>query len=267
MHLIVFLMKIHSYSFYNGYLSEAYKMKLSLERKLKQLENIELADTPANTSAPVSLSTGYLDHKPTTAELNQRRKSVQGQKDDKSEIAQVARAIESGESLDIHQVQIFEKILKFEISQLEEDLQGKGSTKDKSYPHSLTISNHYEFGVLPTLVYELEYPRSETRDWYYIFEKSCATLGILIIMNLVSQAFIYPVVVRTVEMKEANMPLQQRLEALPSILNDLIFPFLMEYILVWYLIWECILNLLAEITYFSDRGNYTFSSPTIPFVP
>lgn len=254
-------MKIHSYGFYNGYLSEVYKTKLSLERKLQQLESIEPADNPSvNIPAPDSFSTGYLDHKPSSVELNQRRKSVQAiGNDEKSEIAQVAKAIESGEPLDIDQVKIFERILKWEIEALNEDLQGKCSAKGtgKQYPHNLTVSNHYEFGVLPTLLYELEYPRSESRDWFYIFEKSCAVLGILIIMNLVSQAFIYPVVLKTIEMKEANAPWQGRLAALPSILNDLIFPFLMEYILVWYLIWECILNLLAELTLFSDRGFYS----------
>jgi len=29
-----------------------------------------------------------------------------------------------------------------------------------------------------------------------------------------------------------------------------------EYLCVWYLIWELILNLLAELTYFADRGFY-----------
>lgn len=28
------------------------------------------------------------------------------------------------------------------------------------------------------------------------------------------------------------------------------------WIQAWYVIWECILNLLAEVTYFADRGFY-----------
>lgn len=217
-------MKIHSYAFYNGHLSEVFKMRKSLERNLKQLEHIELVDTPSATApTPASLSTGYLG----VTELNQRRKSVQAQDDMDS----IAKKIESGEGLDKHSLEIFERILKWEIDALNEDLRGKSSSKERSYPNNLTISNHYEFGVLPTLVYELEYPRSEGRDWYYIFEKSCGILGILIIMNLVSQAYIYPVIVRVIAMKEA-MPLQARLKAFPWILNDLIFPFLSEYILV-----------------------------------
>jgi hypothetical protein len=48
--------------------------------------------------------------------------------------------------------------------------------------------------VLPTLVYELEYPRSEDINWYYVAEKTAAVFGVLAVMNLISQAFIYPVV-------------------------------------------------------------------------
>lgn len=239
-------MKIHSYAFYNGHLSEAYKKKKTIEAKLKQLQNIRLADK-----------------EPEGANTSEKNESIQDPIDDEPRISQVAKAIESGEAINIHQVQVFEKILKLELEALNEDLKGKASSEEKSYPHNLKLKNHFEFGVLPTLVYELEYPRQETRDWFYIFEKSCAVLGILFIMNLVSQTFIYPVVMRAVEMKEANLIYSQRLLAFPLILNDLIFPFVMEYILVWYLIWECILNLLAELTYFSDRGMLFFSIPFI----
>jgi sterol O-acyltransferase len=78
-------------------------------------------------------------------------------------------------------------------------------------------------------VYELEYPRSDEINWYYVAEKVASTAGVLLIMMLVSQSFIYPVVMRTVEMKASGMPLYQRLEAFPWILSDLIFPFMMEY--------------------------------------
>jgi sterol O-acyltransferase len=86
--------------------------------------------------------------------------------------------------------------------------------------------------VLPTLVYELEYPRSDKINWYYVAEKTAAVFGVLAVMNLISQAFIYPVVVRTIEMKDAGMLLQERLEEFPWILSDLIFPFMMEYMMV-----------------------------------
>ena len=141
-------------------------------------------------------------------------------------------AIESGDPLDIDQIQTFERIIKWEIDALTEDLKGKCSMGGNCYPNNLTVFNHYEYIVLPTLVYELEYPRSDKINWYYVAEKTVAVFGVLGIMNLVSQAFIYPVVVKTIEMKDAGMSLQERLKVFPWILSDLIFPFMMEYMMV-----------------------------------
>lgn len=258
LHGLVMLMKQHSYSFYNGHLSEAYKIRASLQSKLKQLEKVAPVQTPsATTPAASTLSTVYLCHRPTASELNQRRQYQRNNsyENKAANITQVAAAIESGEPLDIDQIQTFERIIKWEINALTEDLKGK-STSGNFYPQNLSINNHYEYIVLPTLVYELEYPRSDRINWSYVAEKGVAIVGILGIMNLVSQSFIYPVVVKTLAMKEDGIPIQQRLEAFPWILSDLIFPFMMEYMMTWYIIWECILNLLAELTCFADRGFY-----------
>ncbi|KUJ15743.1 MBOAT-domain-containing protein [Mollisia scopiformis] len=256
LHGIVMLMKQHSYAFYNGHLSEAYKMRATLLRKLKQLEAISPVKTPSDTTPRASsLVTSYLDQRPTATDLNQRRKSISGD-DGASNILQIAAAIESGEPLDIDQIQTFERIINWEIDALSEDLKGKSTKGGKIYPQNLTVSNHYEFIVLPTLVYELEYPRSDSINWYYVAEKGIAVIGVLGVMNMVSQAFIYPVVIDTMEMKDAGLSLPDRLAHFPWILSDLIFPFMMEYMMTWYVIWECILNLLAELTYFADRGFY-----------
>jgi sterol O-acyltransferase len=79
------------------------------------------------------------------------------------------------------------------------ELKGKCTT-GAAYPTNLTVSNHYEYIVLPTLVYELEYPRTSNINWYYVAEKAIAVFGILGIMNMVSQTFIYPVVIDTVSL-------------------------------------------------------------------
>jgi sterol O-acyltransferase len=205
-----------------------------LLRKLKQLENIEAVKTPSATSPRVAdLSTSYLDFQPTASDLNQRRQYRRVSVDEGgSNLAKVAEAIESGEPLDIDQIQTFERIIKWEIDALTADLKGKSTTSGNVYPTNLTIANHYEYIVLPTLVYELEYPRSDKINWYYVAEKGIAVFGVLGIMNMVGQSLIYPVVVRTIEMKDAGMSLQQRLELFPWILSDLIFPFMMEYMMV-----------------------------------
>ncbi|KAK0108382.1 acyl-CoA/sterol acyltransferase [Cadophora gregata] len=257
LHGLVMLMKQHSYAFYNGHLSEVYKSRQTLQCKLKQLDNTEPAQTPSETTPKVSsLSTSYLDHRPTASDLNQRRQYRRSSMDGDSKLREVAAAIESGEPLDVDQIQTFARIMKWEIDALSEDLKGKSTSIANSYPGNLTLANHYEYIVLPTLVYELEYPRSDSISWYYVAEKVVAVFGVLVIMNLVSQSYIYPVVVRALDMKEAGMTLSERLRVFPWILSDLMFPFMTEYMLSWYVIWELILNVLAEVTYFADRGFY-----------
>lgn len=85
----------------NGHLSEQYKKKKTLQRKLKQLDSVAPAETPSVTTPKVaSLATSYLDHKPTASDLNQRRQYRSNSIDNgSSNIAQVAAAIESGEPL------------------------------------------------------------------------------------------------------------------------------------------------------------------------
>jgi sterol O-acyltransferase len=232
LHGLVMLMKQHSYAFYNGHLSTLYKTRKSLEQKLKRLQRIAPVQSPsATTPGASSVSTSYLDHKPLATELTRRRQSHHdiSVNDRARDLAQVAAAIESGGPLDADQIQTFERIVRLEIDSLSEDLKGKATRSDHYYPNNLTISNHYEYIVLPTLVYELEYPRSDKINWYYVIEKAIATFGILFVMMLVSQTFIYPVVVKTLAMKESGMPLRKRLEEFPWILSDLIFPFMMEY--------------------------------------
>ncbi|EMR89721.1 putative mboat family protein [Botrytis cinerea BcDW1] len=212
-----------------------YKTRSKLQRKLKQLDDISPIQTPsATTPAASSLSTSYLDARPTSNDIYQRvsdrRRSIV-----ESATDQVAAAIDSGEPLDVDQVQTFARILKWEIDFLGKELEGKCTTTKNQYPNNLSLFNHYEYIVLPTLVYELEYPRSDDIDWYNVAEKSIATAGLLIVMNLISQTYIYPIVVKTIEMKESNLTSIERLRYFPGIVSDLAFPFLAEYILTWLL--------------------------------
>lgn len=120
----------------------------------------------------------------------------------------------------------------------------------------ITRQNFADWTVLPTLVYELEYPRQEKINWWYVAEKSAATFGVIGVMMVISQAYIYPPVERTVRMKEAGMTVQERWAEFPYICSDMLFPLLIEQLLTWYVIWECVLNVLAEVTRYSSRDFY-----------
>ena len=134
---------------------------------------------------------------------------------EESEIASIGKAIEAGKPLDAEQIGAFRRVLNTEITILDEELRGKCTTTDNVYPKNLTFYNFVEWTCLPTLVYDLEYPRQERVNWWYVAEKSAATLGVIWIMIIISQAYIYPVVVETVRHKEAGMSLEERWKKFP----------------------------------------------------
>jgi sterol O-acyltransferase len=250
LHGLVMLMKQHSYAFYNGHLSGVYQQRKRLLGTLKRLGDVAVVRAPSRTGPPVGeIDVSRLDAVPSAKE--------QHHKDDKMpDVERIAAAVESGEPLDEEQVLVFERVLAWEVDALSDELRGNSTQPGREYPNNLTLWNHYEYIALPTVVYELEYPRSASINWYYAAEKAAACVGVLFVMILISQAFIYPVVMDTVRMHEEGVPLAGRFRQFPWMLLDLIFPFMMEYLLTWYLIWESILNLLAELTCFADRGFY-----------
>jgi sterol O-acyltransferase len=255
-HCLVFIMKQHSYTFYNGYLSGVQRRREVLQLKLKQLEHTE----PASAKSPeieASPLLGAPNGSPQDRRPSAHRTST-NLVSEKSDVATVAAAIESGRPFDLSQLQAFESVIKSEISDLNEQLEGKMPNPERSntYPRNLRLGNFAEFICLPTLVYELDYPRQERTNWWYVAEKTAATFGVLGVMMVISQGFIYPAVARTVEMKEAGMPLEERWKEFPFIVSEMLFPLLIEQLLTWYVIWECILNVLAEVTCFADRGFY-----------
>lgn len=261
LHVFILLMKQHAYAFYNGYLSQVFHRRKLLQQKLIQLNEMEAQDRDSPI-APTSGAaiTSALDETRSSQNFHHRRsigpKYSTNLTSEKSEIASMAKAIEGGKPLDAEQIGAFKRILETEITILSEELRGKCTTTDNAYPKNLTLPNLVEWTCLPTLAYELEYPRLETINWWYVAEKSAATLGVIWIMIIISQAYLYPVVVETVRHKELGMSLEQRWKEFPWVVSDMLFPLLLEQLLAWYVIWECLLNVLAEVTRFADRGFY-----------
>ena len=260
LHSMVFLMKQHSYAFYNGYckyksnfhvlhkltalsVSSLYKRRAALEEKLEQLEELEPDSAISPPSSPTfnqqstaSTTSSQVGNK--THRLHKRRRSSgHTLSTEKSEVAAVAAAIESGRPLDTNQMHAFKDIIKVEIDSLREDLKGKASGEANAYPNNLTLYNFADWTCLPTLVYELEYPRQDKINWWYVVEKTAATFGCIGVMMVISQAYLYPPILETVKMKEAGVTLEQRVQEFPWVLSDMLFPLLLEQLLTWYVIW------------------------------
>ena len=189
LHSLVMVMKQHSYAFYNGHLSSVHKKRKMLEEKLRQLHRVAPTESRSLTSPPVAtILTAHLDAPPSA---EQRRHSMSLMEDAREvDIDRISHAIVSGEPLDQEQVQLFERIIKWEVDALADELQGTASHAAKAYPNNLTFLSHFKWIPLPTVVYELEYPQSDSIDWWYVAEKLIAMIGIIFVMIQVSQSYI-----------------------------------------------------------------------------
>ncbi|KAJ5088126.1 Sterol O-acyltransferase [Penicillium angulare] len=264
LHCLAMLMKQHSYSSFNGYLSELYRKKGLLEVRLRRLKK-HIGDSKKTenrssftTSRRASTKDAALMSKITSLEGDDHQHSTDPQDCGGScaldDLLSLSETIENGTPLELDQMDSLKRLIEREIVLLSDGLRGQFSSTNH-YPHNLTARNFCDFICLPTIVYELEYPRTERVDWVYVGEKTLATFGTIVVMIVVSQNWIYPVVMHTMRMKE-ELTVQERLQEFPWVLSDLLFPFMMEYLLAFYVIWECVLNALAEITQFADRGFY-----------
>ncbi|GAA5838863.1 hypothetical protein JCM11251_003722 [Rhodosporidiobolus azoricus] len=117
--------------------------------------------------------------------------------------------------------------------------------KGVKFPDNVTWGNFIDYLLVPTLVYELEYPRTKTIRPLYLLEKVTATFGTFSLLVLIVEHYVLPV---NTGAGDASFV---------SNLLDLALPFTLCYILIFFIIFECILNFFAEITYFSDRAFYS----------
>ncbi|KAK9722357.1 Sterol O-acyltransferase 2 (Sterol-ester synthase 2) [Basidiobolus ranarum] len=131
--------------------------------------------------------------------------------------------------------------LKEEIANTRANLK----TGNTQYPDNVTVKNFWEYLLFPTLVYELEYPRTKSIRPWYIFEKCLALLGTFMLLYVLVEQQIIPVLKDSVEDTFVLYTVLQ-----------LIFPFMLIHLLVFYIIFECICNGFAEISRFADRQFY-----------
>jgi sterol O-acyltransferase len=112
------------------------------------------------------------------------------------------------------------------------------------YPNNLNLLNFTQYLWFPTIIYELEYPRTKSIRISYILERTAGTLVIFCIFYVVLGHYVHPILLRVNERP-----------ALDSLV-DLILPCLTSALLIFFLIFEYLLNWAAELTYFADRDFY-----------
>ncbi|CAO3586408.1 unnamed protein product [Absidia cylindrospora] len=131
------------------------------------------------------------------------------------------------------------KEMEKDMTFLEEELiQGEAR-----FPNNVTMVNYFDYLLVPSLVYWMEYPRTNRIRPWYVFEKTMATFA--------SFLFLYITTERYILTKLYDPTLSEF-----QVIIELLFPFLINYLFIFYIIFECILNAFAEISRFADRNFY-----------
>ncbi|CCK72045.1 sterol acyltransferase KNAG_0I02600 [Huiozyma naganishii CBS 8797] len=193
LHSIVFIMKMHSFSFFNGYLwniKREYEYSTKALAKCKDTASTQLTET-------LERSRNFCEYELTTQ-----------------------------------------------------------STSVK-FPDNISLRNYFLFTLFPTVVYQVEYPRTKRIRWWYVLEKMCAIFGIIFLMMMCAQLFVYPACMRATEMRQTTWPdLATSTKEFFYLLAELIPGMTILYLLTFYLIWDAILNFFSELTMFADRYFY-----------
>ncbi|KAK9369706.1 MBOAT, membrane-bound O-acyltransferase family-domain-containing protein [Lipomyces kononenkoae] len=147
-----------------------------------------------------------------------------------------------------------EECLLDEIEICQTELKSTLPMSKVRYPNNVTFFNFFDYMMLPTLVYELEYPRTQHIRWSYVFEKTAAIFGVFFLMIIIAEQYFYPIVMHALSLR--SLPFLEKVKEYPFLFFELLFPFLLMYLLTWYIIWDAILNEIAELTCFADRYFY-----------
>jgi sterol O-acyltransferase len=123
--------------------------------------------------------------------------------------------------------------------------QGESITRKVQYPDNVTLKNYVFFLVVPTLVYEMSYPRLPKMRYAYFVEKFSSFVGLWAVMHVLADTYILPVLEQS--------PSMTQLEAISS----LIIPFTVGYMIVFYMVFDVACNGFAELTRFADREFYS----------
>ncbi|KAK4100132.1 hypothetical protein N658DRAFT_508085 [Parathielavia hyrcaniae] len=230
LHTMVILMKMHSYAFYNGHLSEA-------EKRLRALDNPSTASRAPAYLYPTSDNPMGTIASPTRPEAKGKGGGEDGALGDADAVAQ-----------------------------LREDLARELTSPigNTTYPANLTWANYADYICCPTLCYEIEYPRADKIDWKNLISKVIAIFGCIFLLTVISEEFILPALVDASQRldpstRPADSPLATAdvLLILAETMSWLLFPFMLTFLLVFLVIFEYVLGACAEITHFADRQFYS----------
>lgn len=119
------------------------------------------------------------------------------------------------------------------------------------YPENLTIKDIYYFIAVPTLCYEINFPRSDRIRKRFLIRRLCEMAFLLVLQYILIQQWIVPI------LQNSKMPFRETniLRILERLLK-LAVPNHVVWLIGFYCFFHSYLNALAEILKFGDREFY-----------
>ncbi|QRW02976.1 sterol O-acyltransferase [Ceratobasidium sp. AG-Ba] len=272
LHTLVMLMKTYSYVATNGYLADLSRTYAATQSQLEQSIKVaggyevvlaqaneanERQETDGNQSAPDTRSVTPVGTPPPEREestsLRKRLVATNGTNMLKKEDNVPALPLTSSyvPGLDVPPLPLHPltyhpapsiSTLAQSLNAMDTELTSTGKNRVR-FPTNLTYANFLDFQFVPTLCYELEYPRTDRIRPMYVFEKTVATFGTFTLLYTITEHYIMPLIPTSEQSFWRSMV-------------DLALPFMLSYLILFYIIFECICNGFAELSCFGDREFY-----------
>ena len=208
LHLLALFMKMHSYAFYNGHLSET----------RRRLDELDAPPKDTNTAAAVKYPT-------TTGHVHELKQDSDEDTDPISSRDDRIRQLREDLAVEL-----------------------TSPLGNVTYAQNLTVANFVDFLCCPTLCYELEYPRTDAINYAELFYKTLATFGCIFLLTVTSENFIIPVLDESAIVLQERKSLIEGVLIMAETTSKLLFPFMVAFLLVFLVIFEYICGAFAELT-------------------
>ncbi|WFD00516.1 sterol O-acyltransferase [Malassezia yamatoensis] len=296
LHSFVMMMKVHSYMTVNGTMSDTHQKLLDTESKLAKqlaehyctdvdhawekaildlhLESRSLSTVPKQDQSHDSLYARWMSRpvqSGTSSERAQKlyatlRTDLPKAKSPVPEHHRLIHALQSNtlpnhprkEQVDVEHEEARDphpffwhtdptiKELACRIVELRDNLyeaRDESRSVGPMWPDNVSVSNFWDFQLIPCLVYKLRYPRTQSVRKLYVLERTLALFGTFFLLYVTTVNLIMPVSM------DPTVPLFEAFIRLAP-------PMMLCYLLLFYLMFECVCNAFAELTRFADREFY-----------
>ncbi|KAJ1549185.1 hypothetical protein HK405_008309, partial [Cladochytrium tenue] len=162
----------------------------------------------------------------TNTELHYKKRLVDSMEKELAELRKVAILNAGAASYEAaEEARARESRIQFLISELDA-LRPDLVRSNVQFPNNITFVNFAYYMLVPTLVYEIEYPRTTRFRPVYFIEKVIATLFTFSLLYITVEHYIFPI-----------LAMSRQIDFISSIMY-LMMPFMLGYLLIFYIIFE-----------------------------